>query len=349
VFGEGSTSPFSSERLNPLNTINPSDIESINILKDASATAIYGSRGANGVIMITTKSKTGAGDSFSYDTYFGVSSIRKKLPFLTSDEYRDYLQSKSVAFPDEGANTDWQDEIFQNSLSQNHNISFGGGSQNASYRASLGYSDQKGIILTSELKKFTGRINANQKALDGKLNIGLNLTYAKVINYDVPVSSNINNEGGNMLKDGLRWAPTLPVYNEDGSYYQIGALRVNPVSWIDIIDDCFTDNVIGSVSFTYNIIKSLSASVNMGYTNEAMERYNYVPGSHPLGAAESGRASISKLKNIGTTIETTLNYTKDFAKSSNITALAGIHSIDMKTRILLQALINSFQIRQHGT
>jgi TonB-linked SusC/RagA family outer membrane protein len=323
ISGEAGASPLSSEGSNPLNTINPADIESIDVLKDASATAIYGSRGANGVILITTKSGKGVDSAVSYDTYFGLSSVRKTLRFLTADEYRDYSESHGSAYPDEGANTNWQDQIFRNAFSQNHNLSFGGGSENSNYRASLGYSSQEGIILSSKLDKYTTRLNANHTAMDGKLNIGLNLTYAKVKNDDTPVSSNVANEGGNILKDGLRWAPTLPVYNEDGSYYQLGELRVNPVSWKDVIDETHTDNFIGSASFTYDIIEALSASVNLGHTNEAVERYVYIPSSHPVAEAESGRAAISKIKNFSNTIETNLNYSKDFSETSSLNVLAG--------------------------
>jgi iron complex outermembrane receptor protein len=323
VSGEVGTSPFSSEGSNPLNTLNPADIESIDILKDASATAIYGSRGANGVILITTKSKKEFGESVSYDTYFGMSSIRKKLSFLTADEYRDYAENNDYPYPDEGANTDWQDAIFRSALSQNHNLAFGGGSTNSNYRASLGYSTQEGIILSSKLEKYTTRLNANHKAMDGKLNIAVNLTYAKIENDDVPVSSNVANEGGNILKDALRWAPTLPVYNADGSYYQLGELRVNPVSWKEVTDESYTDNFIGSASFSYKIIDPLSVSVNLGHTDEAMERYINIPSTHPVAAAEKGRASISKLKNYSSTMETNLNYTKDFNENTSFSVLAG--------------------------
>lgn len=323
VTGESSTSPFSSEGSNPLNTINPSDIESIEILKDASATAIYGSRGANGVILITTKSKKAGGESFSYDAYVGISSIRKTLDFLSADEFRNYAESYGLDYSDEGANTNWQDEVFRPALTHSHNIAFGGNSANSGYRASLGYSNQEGILISSALEKYTSRLNANHKALDGKLNIDLNLSYAKINNDDVPVSSNINNEGGNMLKDALRWAPTLPVYNEDGSYYQVGELRVNPVSWQDITDESTTDNFIGGATLTYSIFKPLTFSLNLGYNNEAIERYTYVPASHPLGEAENGRASISKLKNYSSTMEATLTYAKDITESTSISAMAG--------------------------
>ncbi|WP_170154531.1 TonB-dependent receptor [Mangrovibacterium diazotrophicum] len=323
VSGESSTSPFSSEGTNPLNAINPSDIESIEILKDASATAIYGSRGANGVIIITTKSKS-FGESVSYDTYVGISTVRKELDVLTADEYRNYAESNGLSYPDLGANTNWQDVIFRSALSQNHNLSFGGGSKNSNYRASFGYNSQEGIIEASKIQKYTARLNANHTAIDGKLNIALNMTYGKIMDDIVPISSNIGNEGGNILKDAIRWAPTLPVYNEDGSYYQIGELRVNPLSWAtEITDERKTNMFLGNVNLSYEIYKGLKASVNFGHNDEAVNRYSAVPADHPIGESEGGRASISKVHNTSSLIEGNLTYTKDFGDNSSITALVG--------------------------
>lgn len=318
----GGSSPFSSQPSNPLNTLNPADIESIDILKDASATAIYGSRGANGVIVITTKSKK-VGEAITYDTYASVSSVRETLPFLSADEYRDYARSNNLAFPDEGANTNWQEEIFRNALSHNHNIAFGGGSVETNFRASLGYTSQEGVILSSGLEKYTGRLNANHKALDGKLRIGLNMTYGMIFEDNTPISSNINNEGGNILKDALRWAPSLPVRNPDGSFYQIGELRINPVSWVEVDDERNTNLFLGSGNVAFDITEALTFQVNAGYTDEGVQRFTNVPGTHPAGETEGGRASINKLNNHSTLLETTLNYNKSISSNSNLTVLGG--------------------------
>ena len=314
------SSAFSSEGTNPLNIINPSDIESIEVLKDASAAAIYGSRGANGVIIITTKSKKEGTGSISYDTYFGMSKIRKMLPVLSVDEYISAADTNE--YPDLGANTEWQDEIFRTAYSQNHNLSFAGGNKNGNYRASFGFNDQDGIIISSGLKKYTGRINASQSALNGKLNVGFNMTYAKIDEDNTPISSNINNEGGNILKDAIRWAPTLPVRNEDGSYYQIGELRVNPVSWQDVDDERYTNLFLGNALISYNILESLKFSLNMGYSDESVERYTNVPNTHIAGETEGGRASFNKHKNYSSMIESNLNYNKEVGVHS-ISVLAG--------------------------
>jgi iron complex outermembrane receptor protein len=321
VAGESGTSPFSSMPSNPLNTLNPADIESIDILKDASATAIYGSRGANGVIMITTKNYSET--TVNYNGYFNISTLPKQLPFLSRDQYVSYAESNGLEYPDEGANTRWQDLIFRNSVSQNHNISFGGSSDNTNYRASIGYNNQNGIAISSSLDKYTGRINLDQRAIDGKLRVNLNLTAGRVTQDNAAISSNIGNEGGNMLKDALRWAPTLPVRNEDGSYYQIGELRVNPVSWQQLDDIQERNTLLGDVKITYDLLETLSVSMNLGHTNENLTRNNFVPLSHPVGASENGRASINKVENENNLMEATVNYVNDLSAISNVNVLAG--------------------------
>lgn len=319
---QGGTSALSDQVSNPLNAINPADIESIDVLKDASATAIYGSRGANGVIIITTKSKSG-GENVIYDTYTGIASVPKLLPFLSADKYREYANSIGQPYSDLGANTNWQKEIFRTAFSQNHNLSFSGGSDNTKFRASFGYSEQEGIILSSTFKKYTGRLNGTHKALDGKLRIGVNMSYANLIDDKAPISSTIGNEGGNILKDALRWNPTLPVRNEDGSYYQIGELKINPVSWVDVIDESETNFLIGNTKLDFDIMDYLTLGVNLGFSNEQTNRYTSAPSSHPSAETEGGNASISKFQNSSAIAETNLTFNKQITDNSHLNILAG--------------------------
>ncbi|NJO89405.1 MAG: TonB-dependent receptor plug domain-containing protein [Chloroflexia bacterium] len=131
---------------NPLNFLNPDDIASIDVLKDASATAIYGSRGANGVIIITTKSGGKGKGKLSYSGYGSISQLPKKLDLLSADEYRNWFSTNGLAINDQGASTDWQDEIFRTAYSQSHNISYSGGTENSSYYSSINYLDQEGVV-----------------------------------------------------------------------------------------------------------------------------------------------------------------------------------------------------------
>ena len=320
--GAGST-PLTTDVSNPLNIINPADIESIDVLKDASATAIYGSRGANGVIIITTKNKGSSGDFVTYDSYVGISYVPENLPFLDATEYRKYANDNNLPFSDEGADTYWQDEIFRTAITQNHNISFAGGSATSNFRASFGYSDEEGVIISSGLKKYTSRLNGNHKALDGKLNISMNMSYTQIDDDKTPISSNIGNEGGNIMKDGLRWAPTLPVRNPDGSYYQIGELRVNPVSWGDVIDETQSNVFLGNMSSSYKILESLKFNFDVGMSNEHTNRYTSVPDSHPAGENVGGLASISKFQNGTVMTESYFTFDKQITANSRLTALLG--------------------------
>lgn len=320
---QGGTTAFSNEVANPLNIINPADIQSIDVLKDASATAIYGSRGANGVIIITTKNKEGLGETITYDNYFGIANVRETLPFLSAAQYREYAESINEPYPDLGANTNWQEEIFRSAFSQNHNLSFSGGSKTTKFRASFGYTSQEGVILSNELKKYTGRFNGTHRALDDRLRIGINMTYANLEDDKVAISSSINNEGGNILKDALRWAPTLPVYNDDGSFYQVGELRINPVSWVEVEDLNQTDYFIGNTDVKFDLLESLTFGLNLGYSNERVDRYTLAPETHPSAESEGGRASISKFKNTTALIETTLNYDKQINEDNYLSMLVG--------------------------
>lgn len=317
------SSPLSEEAINPLSLINPADIASIDVLKDASATAIYGSRGANGVIVITTKNKGQYGEFLQYDSYTGLAYVPELLPFLSADEYRAYTTSNDLPFSDQGANTNWQKEVFRSAITQNHNLSFAGGSRTTNFTASLGYNNQEGTLLSSQLKKYTARINGNHTTLDDRLTIGVNLTYAKLDETRAAVNSNIADEGGNILKDALRWAPTLPVYNDDGSFYQIGALRINPVSWTQVSDESDSSLLLGNMNAAFTILDGLKISTNLGYSNEDVSRFTNIPSTHPAGEGQGGTASISIYTNRNILAETNLTFDKQISNDSYLSLLAG--------------------------
>ncbi len=147
---------------NPLNFLNTSDIESITVLKDASAAAIYGARGSNGVVLVTTKRGKKGEPLFTYDTYLGFSSVIKKLDLMTADEYRSAGINKLY---DHGGNTDWQDEIFRNAVSSNHSVSFSKSTETGNYFASISHMDQDGIVLNSGFKRTTARLMLKSRFL----------------------------------------------------------------------------------------------------------------------------------------------------------------------------------------
>ena len=212
---------------NPLSLVNPNDIESFTVLKDASATAIYGSRGSNGVIIITTKKgRKNQAPKVTYNGTFSVSSISKKLDVMDADEYRqfikDYYGEGSDAYKGLGdASTDWQDEIYRNGISHDHNISVTGGIGNSKwampYRVSAGYTNQQGILKGSDYSRVTAGFTLNPSLLDDHLNLNVNGKYAY---------SKTNPGGQGAIGNATRMDPTRPVMSDAdefkgwGGYWQ---------------------------------------------------------------------------------------------------------------------------------
>ncbi|MFT4022359.1 MAG: TonB-dependent receptor plug domain-containing protein [Flavihumibacter sp.] len=151
------------EAKNPLNFLNTSDIETVTVLKDASAAAIYGARGSNGVVLITTKKGRRDQPTLTYDMYAGTSSVIKKLNLLSASEYRAALKDPAY---DHKASTDWQDELYRHAFSQNHNVTFTKATSTGSYLASVSRLTQDGIVKNSSFKRTTGRLNAEESFFD---------------------------------------------------------------------------------------------------------------------------------------------------------------------------------------
>ncbi|MGI6233430.1 MAG: TonB-dependent receptor [Prevotella sp.] len=250
---------------NPLEFINPDDIERIDILKDASAAAIYGARGANGVIMITTK-KGGEGRmKVTYSTYATLSWLPEKIDVMSADEYRETAEKYGYTIVDGGASTDWQDEIFRTSFSHSHNITVSGGMKGSSYRASLAYQDQQGIIKTSSEQKYNGRFYFSQKLLNDRLLLELNTTVSRIDNRRVPIGQSGGSEG-DLILSALRLNPTFPIKNEDGSYYQYSQTQRNPVAMLNLTrDKTQTDRAIFNATATLDLVKGLKYKFNVAF------------------------------------------------------------------------------------
>jgi len=314
---------------NPLNMLNPGDIESIDVLKDASAAAIYGSRGANGVILITTKKGKSGKGSLEYNAYFGLSSVRKKLDVLSADQYRNYLDANSETigvYLDGGTSTDWQDEIFRTAFTQSHDLALSGGSENTTYRASLNYLNQEGVIVSSSLEKLATRINITHKAINDRLKINLNLGNAFFNNDNAPNTNNSPGDfTGGIIRDALRFNPTFPVKDENGDYTFISIFNQNPIEQADLIeDDTRTFRSLGNVLAEFKITDWLKINTNIAYTYEDMNRGYYAPRASRIGndigggvASQESRNSTSKL------IETNLIFNKNLGDKHDLTVLGG--------------------------
>ena len=215
-----------------LSLVSPDDIESIDVLRDATATAIYGSKAANGVIIVTTKKGNKGAAHIGYRGYLAVENVAKDLDLATADDLRSYAQTNNFKLPDdEGANTDWQKEVERTGLSHNHNLSVSGGTDKSSYNISLNYMNRQGVIKSTDMNRLTARALAQSKVLHDRLNLALGVNYSRTENNDVPSSS----KRGMAVVDAMTYySPLQPVKNADGSWFSSSSVTnyYNPVSMI---------------------------------------------------------------------------------------------------------------------
>jgi len=256
---------------NPLNFLNTSDIESITVLKDASAAAIYGARGSNGVVLVTTKRGKKGDPLFTYDTYLGFSSVIKKLDLMTADEYRGAGIDKLY---DHGGSTDWQDEIYRNAVSQNHSVSFSKSTESGNYFASLSHMDQDGIVLNSGFKRTTARLNAEESFFDNKrLKIKLNLTASDIKETGIPNGANAGSDG-QVIIHALMANPTRSVYDQNGNYTNFNMnAHYNPLYLLSKYEDkTNTTRILGNTEATLRILPGLNYKFNLGIDKTVSER-----------------------------------------------------------------------------
>lgn len=317
---------------NPLAFLNPQDIESMDVLKDASATAIYGSRGANGVILITTKRGKAGFSTTNYSFSGGFSTMARKLPVFSTEEYKNQVTALGTALEDFKGSTDWQDEVSRTAFTQNHNLSLSGGTNKFSYFASLGMQLQEGILKGNEIKRYTGRINLTQKLLDDKLVIEVNLSANNTVNLRPSISG--------LIGGAISTNPTIPAYGPDGKPFPFQT-GINPLTVLALEKDLTTINrVLGGISGALTLYKGLVYKLNFGIDNATANRdIQSLPSTTPV---RQGRLETYNNVNRNYLIENTLTYATVIDRHK-LTALAG-HSYQ---RIFLQTRftsINNFAI-----
>ncbi|WP_373515229.1 SusC/RagA family TonB-linked outer membrane protein, partial [Persicitalea sp.] len=262
-----------------ISIIAPDDIASIDVLKDAAATAIYGNRAANGVTMVTTKRGKNGQMQISYSGYAGIEKVTSKLEVMDAGQLRAFLTANGQSFSpvdDKGVDTDWQKEVQRSSaFSQNHNLSISGGTEHSTYSASLNYFDKQGIMLKSDLNRVIARLAVDQYAFNDKLRFSLNVTNS---------NSNANNTPlrNNVLLQMIEYLPVSPVKNDDGTYFENfqGTGYFNPVAIIDHAQDNDKYNtLIGSFNTHLQLPAGFSYDLNLSYQsnnsqhNESYESY----------------------------------------------------------------------------
>jgi iron complex outermembrane receptor protein len=302
---------------NPLNFINPNDIESVDVLKDASATAVYGSRAANGVVVITTKKGKGK-PQVNFVASTAVSSVAKTIDVFDADAFRRQVVAVGGILQDFGANTNWQDELTQRGVSNNLNLSMSGAStENFSYFTSVGYQDQEGILKNSRLKRYSGKLNLNQRAFNGRLRIDYNLTASRTENLRPSITSTIS--------DMLSLNPTIAPYT-NGRPTLLNTNALNPLARYDLFsDNAINNRILANISPSIEIIKGLTYKLNFGVDYSATNRnqqYKPYPAVINESDVSNGVVDFAASANTNQLVENTLTYNWNL-DVHNVTVLAG--------------------------
>ncbi len=337
---------------NPLATINPSDIESISILKDASSTAIYGARGANGVVIITTKQGRGTKPTFSADYSTGYSNVAKTYEMLNAAQYMDYANtfgqgssSPYTPFPQAvkdsilaaGTNTNWQDEVFRTGDVRNLQLTMRGATTAASptrYSLSGGYFNQNGIVVGSGLKRISGRVNLNQ-SIGSRIEIAGSLTGSQARSKSTPTAGQQNSNSG-AVSAAIQYVPILPVKRADGSYSYINVdlnkfnslldapQTPNPVSLAREVMDSLSDTrMLGNVYGQVELLDNLQLKVSLGTDYASRGRNTYYPRTTLRGEQNGGDAIRAASTNASWLNENTLAYSRKFTGQQDLSLLGG--------------------------
>ncbi|HVS95220.1 MAG TPA: SusC/RagA family TonB-linked outer membrane protein [Puia sp.] len=316
---------------NPLIYINPYDIADITILKDASATAIYGSRGANGVVVITTKRPTNGGPKLEVNMSEGWNvGYMKKFNALSAGDYRSALSKYkldtiTVNPLNHGASVDALDEITQHSTIQNYGLAMSGGNDNGKYRASFLASKTPGFVKSNELDKYIGTFSGDYKFFDQHLTIGFSLIAAHT-NENIVLASNTAGSQGNLISSALQWNPTQAFKDGSGNYIFPSNGSGNPLAFIDGYNDQARVNTfLGSISADYKILKNLDYkflySINQSSGTRGTNVAGWVQGISPITGAGLGISSNAEL--VSQVTDNTINFHTNLTDNLTFEALAG--------------------------
>ncbi len=311
---------------NPLNFINPQDIQSIDVLKDASAAAIYGARAANGVIVITTKKGQAGKTEMNVSATTAWSTISNKIDVFTAEEFVSQVNAIGGNLFDAGGNTDWQDELTRTARSNNINVAMSGAaSDRFSYYISAGVEDQEGILINSNLQRYSGRVNLTQQAFGGRLKVDYNLTGARTEN-------SRPNQG--VIVDMIQLNPTIPAYT-NGEPTIVDDM-LNPLLRNEIYsDNADNSRLLANIAPSIEIVKGLTYRLNIGLDYSTTNRDIQWKPYALLEGFELGSLTTVATRNENQLTENTLTYALDAGKSS-FTVLGG-HSYQ-KTLVQEKAL-----------
>lgn len=321
---------------NPLNFINPADIESMDVLKDASAAAIYGSRGANGVIIVTTKKGKAGTPVIDFGYAVGTAKIARQIDVLSGSEYRTALSKYNLTSGDYGGNVDAMDAIMRTGVTQNVNLSLSGGTENSRQRISLSYLKERGIVEESELSKYTVGYTGNFRFLENKkLGLDININTAQVREEVVPVTNNAGFQGS-LIGQALQWNPTHPFKKTDGTFWiepQFGASSVNPLWMLEMYDDNInTSQIWGYIAPYFKITNDLEYRFQYG-RNQSDGRRTAMIGrglANFTDFKDRGWGSASESKLLVQQYTHTLSYNKQINNDLNLNAVVGYEYLDFE-------------------
>jgi iron complex outermembrane receptor protein len=316
---------------NPLNFLNPSDIASIEVLKDASSAAIFGARGANGVILVTTKRSGSEQPMIDFSATAGVSSILKKYEVLDGNEYRDALTQYGIT-GNGGDNVDAFDEILRQAITQSYNFSVGGGGENNRYRLSFGYADIEGIVRESGIKKYNAALNTTFDFMDDKVGLDLFMVANHATEDIAPISTDAGFTG-NLVAQALQWNPTIPLI-QNGDFTSatnndteagVGATTINPLALLAAHNELAnTTTLLAGISPFVNITDKLQYRYRLGVNyGQGTTRGNLRGWINVQGVENRGFAAVSRTDLLSVLHAHTLEFRTDISSNLNFTALVG--------------------------
>ena len=333
---------------NVLASINPNDIESIEILKDASATAIYGSRGSNGVVLITTKRGKAGESRIDYDGSVSLQRVANRIDRLNGRGFATYLNTLEesqggapIYSPAEidaiGEGTDWLDEVLQTGMIHNHQLSFTGGNEKTRYALVGNFHENEGIIKETDFRRFGIRLNLDNSALDDRLNISSSWSFNRTISNNAPTD---RGGPGGIIITALGLDPTVPVRNADGEFNLAsydGRFFINPVQELAFVtDQDFTNRVLGNTAFTFKIVDNLNFKTSIGADLLNANRVSFFPVNNSrLGREREGEITNAARNSANILNENILSFNKQITPD---------HFIDVVAGYTFQKEVNRFNI-----
>lgn len=303
--------------------IAPDDIESIDVLRDATATAIYGSKAANGVIIINTKRGRAGHTSINYSAYIASDEILKNWDVMDGNQLRRYASENGITLVNDlGANTDWQKEVQRTGWSHNHNVSISGGSEQVAYNSSINYMERQGVIKGTEMDRLIGRAFVEAKAMNDRLTLSFNINTSVTNRRSVP----FDGQGQSVLDAMSYYSPLVPVRNEDGTWYEDSGIsqNYNPVALIhENMYDTENKQIQGNAKASLEIAKGLLYNMSLAYQNEQYIFSNYNTTQSLVALGMNGKADRSTVSNKKKVLESYFNYDRTFDDAHKLGLMAG--------------------------